>query len=132
MNDKLSDKEILYFYDILHFVENKIKKGEHKGYRIGDKGVKRFCKSNQLKLDYENKPYEHCNRNFIIFKTGNDSTCPAFFKHIRNAFAHGNIYKNKNLYILKDVYSKEITMYGYIGQNLFKELIEVIKSTKKK
>ena len=131
MNEKLSDKEILYFYDILHLVENKIKKGEHKGYKIDDKRVLQFRKSQQVKLDYKNKPYEHWDKNFIIFKTGSDSTCPAFFKHIRNAFAHGNIYKNKNMYIIKDIYRKEITMYGYIGQNLLKELIEVIKSTRK-
>lgn len=131
MNDKLSDKEILYFYDILHFVENKIKKGEHKGYKIDDKKIKNFYISKHVKLDYKDKPYEHWNKNMIIFKTGSDSACPAFFKHIRNAFAHGNIYKNKNMYIVKDVYRKEITMYGYIGQNLLKELIEVMKSTKK-
>lgn len=131
MNDKLSDKEILYFYDILHWVENKIKKGEHKGYKIDDKRVLQFRKSKQVKLDYKNKPYEHWDRNLIIFKTGNDSTCPAFFKHIRNAFAHGNIYKDKNMYIIKDIYRKEVTMYGYISQNLFKELIEIIKSTRR-
>lgn len=132
MSDKLSDKEVLYFYDILHLVENKIKKGEHNGYKINDKSVRVFCESKHVKLDYKNKPYEHWTKNLIIFKTGSDSTCPAFFKHIRNAFAHGNIFKNKNMYIIKDVYGKEITMYGYIGQNLLKELIEVIKSTKKK
>ncbi len=90
-----------------------------------------FCKSKHIKLDYKNKPYEHLEKNLIIFKTGGDSTSPAFFKHIRNAFAHGNIYKKNNMYIIKDVYRKKITMYGYVGQNLIKELIEVIKSTKK-
>ena len=57
MNDKLSDKEILYFYDILHWVENKIKKGEHKGYKIDDKRVLQFRKSKQVKL--ERQKYVH-------------------------------------------------------------------------
>lgn len=132
MNNKLSDKEILYFYSILHFVENKIKKGEHKGYNIDNKCVRKFMKNKHVRLDYKNKPCAHLDKNLIVFKTGSDSTCPSFFKHVRNAFAHGGIYKDKNMYIIKDIYRNKITMYGYIGQKLLKELIEVMKSTKSK
>lgn len=131
MDNKLSDKEILYFYGILDFVENIIKNGKHKGYRIDDKRVNEFIKNKNIKLDYKNKPHKHLNKNLIMFKIGRDSACPSFFKHIRNAFAHGNIYKNKNMYLIKDFYKKDMTMYGYIGQNLLKELVEIMKSTKK-
>lgn len=127
--NRLSDKEILYFYDLLFRVENQIKNGDTKNYRIDRKEVTSFRKKEQIDLNYKEKPHEHCQKNLIIFKT-NKSTCFDLLKHIRNAFAHGNIFHSKNMYIIKDYYKKEITMYGYISQNLLPKLIQVIESTK--
>lgn len=39
--------------------------------------------------------------------------------------------KSKNVCLVKDYYKKEMTMCGYIGQNLLKELIGIMRSTKK-
>lgn len=130
-NNKLSNQELKYFYDLLFRYETEICENKT-GYRIKDKELTKFLKGKNVKLKYKNvdKIQEHDEKNTIYF-TSNTSVCFDFIRHVRNSFAHCLLLKEKNNYIIQDKYKKKYTMYGMIGQNLLKELIEKMESSKK-
>lgn len=51
----------------------------------------------------------------------NGSKSCAFFRHLRNAFAHYNVTRQGEWYFLSDYSGKEKTMYGKIKASLLKE-----------
>lgn len=51
----------------------------------------------------------------------NGSTTCAFFRHLRNAFAHYRVTRNGEWYILSDYSGKDKSMYGKIKASLLKE-----------
>ncbi len=130
MKCTLDTKEIIYFYEFLFRFEQSIRK-EPTGYKINAKEVNKFKKTHNITLDDKCKVIEHCDKNKFIFK-GNGAACFHFLKHIRNAFAHGQITKEKNYYIIEDKYKGKYTMYGRINKELFPELMEVLENTRKK
>lgn len=125
----LSDKEICYFYKLLYKYEKEIK-NDSKGFDF--KKINKFLKSNLIDLDYKNPVVEHSKKNKIIFAQYK-SVCVCFIRHIRNAFAHGLIIKNKNIYTIIDCDKKQkkLTMYGKINKELLPQLIEAMESTRK-
>ena len=124
----LSDEEIMYFAKLMLRYESKIKKDSN-GYNI--RKLTKFLQKNNIKLDHKTKPanYNRNDKNTIVFSS-HGSTCVDFIRHIRNAFAHNNIQKVKNIYQLYDEYKKSPTMVGSIGINLLKKLIAEIESMK--
>lgn len=54
-------------------------------------------------------------------KKDNGSKTCAFFRHLRNAFAHYRVTRNGEWYILSDYSGKDKSMYGKIKASLLKE-----------
>ena len=128
---KLSDNEILYFSKIMLRYEGEIKTNP-KGYNINDKELKKFIRNNNIRLEYKMKCTQYKEeKNTIFFSKCDDSVCVSFMRHIRNAFAHNNIVKERNSYILTDKWHKNLTMNGRIGTNLLKDLIAKMEETRK-
>ena len=75
-------------------------------------------------------PAPHYDKNKIVFSAGS-SVCYSLLKHIRNAFAHGGLIKEKNAFVIEDKYRGKITAYGRINHKLLFLLIDKIVSTKK-
>ena len=127
-SNTLSDKEIVYFYKLLYRYEKIICKNP-KGFKYNK--IKKFVKEHSINLDYTNPVKEHEEKNKIIF-TQHISVCACFIRHIRNAFAHGSIKKEKNFYTIIDYdkkYKKQ-TMYGKINKELLPKLIKEMESTR--
>ncbi len=99
----LSDKEVNYFYKLLFRYEKEIKNNP-KGFDFRKNS--KFLKSKSIKLDYRNPVVEHTEKNKIIFSQYK-SVCACFIRHIRNAFAHGLIIKDKNTYTIIDYDNKQ-------------------------
>lgn len=127
----LSDKEVLYFYNLLFRYETKISKAP-KGYNYHRKEVGKFFRKNAIKLEYRTKKIQVHNEKNTIYFTSHTSICVDFIRHVRNAFAHGLLSKEKNIYIIQDLDKGKYTTYGRIGQNLLVELISVLENTKDK
>ena len=127
-NTNLSNKEISYFYEVLLKYEKLISK-QPQGFKYKD--IKKFLKQHLIHLDYKNPIVKHSEKNKIIF-TYHTSICACFIRHIRNAFAHGMIQKEKNFYIIIDYDKKQkkYTMYGKINKELLPKLIEAMEKTK--
>lgn len=127
----LTDKELLFFSKLMLRYETEIKSNP-KGYDIKSKELTRFLRANGITLDYKNKPELYRGeKNTVVFRS-HGSRCVDFLRHVRNAFAHGLVVKQKNWYEFSDFYRKQLTMKGCIGVNLLKELIEKIEATRKR
>ncbi len=122
----LADKEIIYFYKLLFRYEKVISKNP-KGFRYYK--IENFLEKHSINLDYKNPVKEHFEKNKIIFKQ-RDSICVCFIRHVRNAFAHGLITKEKNIYTIIDYDKKKLTMYGRINKELLSELIKEMENTR--
>lgn len=128
--NNLSDKEVLYFYNLLFRYETQICK-DPKGYRYHKKEVEKFLRKHAIQLEYKTKNIQMHNEKNTIYFTYNTSICVDFIRHVRNAFAHGLLSKEKNNYIIQDLYKRKYTAYGRISQKLLPELISVLENTKK-
>lgn len=129
MTTPLNDKELIYFSRLMLRYEAEIKK-DSKGFSI--KKLKPFLQKKQITLDYKNKVETYNDaKNTIVF-ANDGSACVSFIRHIRNAFAHNQIQKVKNEYLLSDKYRNKPTMSGRIGVNLLKALIAEMENTRKR
>ena len=124
----LADNEILYFYKLLFKYEKIISK-DPKGFRYNK--IKKFLKTHSINLDYTSPVTEHTDKNKVVF-TQYTSVCACFIRHIRNAFAHGLIRKERNVYTIIDYDKKrkKQTMYGRINKELLPKLIEEMENTR--
>jgi hypothetical protein len=64
-------------------------------------------------------------------KAKGSSACYFLLKHIRNAFAHGGLTREKNVFVIEDKYQGKVTAYGRINHKLLFLLIDKIVRTKK-
>lgn len=130
VNTTLNNQEIRYFYELLFYLSDLQKKRDTKGFNILNKELKRFLIDEGVKLDHKTVPNVHYDKNRIIF-TGGGSVGYSLLRHIRNAFAHGGLIKEKNAFVIEDKYQGKITAYGRINHKLLFLLIDKIVSTKK-
>ena len=130
VNTTLSNQEIKYLYELLFYLSDLQKNGKINGFDIRNKNLKEFLKSACVKLDYTMPPAPHYDKNKIVFFAAS-SVCYSLLKHIRNAFAHGGLIKEKTAFVIEDKYRGMITAYGRINHKLLFLLIDKIVSTKK-
>ncbi len=120
-----SNKDLLFFSKLMLRYEKDIKKKKALGYNIKNKEICKFLKSKAITLDRKTKPYVHCEKNYIVY-TSYESACVDLIRHIRNAFAHGQIQIDKNCYLLEDYYKNKLSMYGRINTKYLIELLDLI------
>lgn len=125
MNISLDDKELTYFSKFLLYYELEAKKAFN-GLNINSRILNKFLKESKIVLDYKNKVQEVTKCNKISFTTNGNKSL-SLLRHIRNAFAHGNISTDGTSYSMKDYYHGRLTMSGVIKKKLLKELISIIK-----
>ncbi len=112
--------------------EAMIKDGNIRGFKVTDKGLNAFLRNKRIKIEYKRKVSEYDgSKNTIFFSNTKSSTLLSFLAHVRNSFAHNNIRKEKNVYVLEDYYHKIPTMKGRIGRNLMIQFIEYIEGMRK-
>ena len=122
----LSPSDLRFFYyDIA--VDNL--SGMSKIYEWNDT-IKSFLANNQLKIedceDFDNIEVDNGTILFEIVKdkkTGEakETKAMAFFRHLRNAFAHYNIKCENDIFYIRDFdKNKQITMVGAINRDLLK------------
>lgn len=134
-NPCLNTGEIEFFYKLLLRCESK----QLMGYNYNDKKLQGFIKNKNIVLTY-NKKREKWKGiakdsaiNEIQFINNKSSICASLFVHLRNAFAHGYIEKDKKTGVLhfQNVYQGECKMDGKMTFDTLKELIENMLKTKK-
>lgn len=131
----LSEKEILYFYNLLYLLERDTK---FEGFNIQriDSNVKKTVNLNSDfgKDDIVPKPLIE---NAFNFKGKNKKT-KSLLKHIRNSFAHGLLESRGNDFYLLDIPSgkeneKDLesvaSMIGTMNKSIFYKMIEAILYT---
>ncbi len=100
-----------------HFCKHR--KIQQKGKNMGKKKMNHFCFST-----YQPK------------NTKINDRAHHFLRHIRNAFAHGQIEikygkSRQRYYVIKDYYNNKLTMVGYIRSDLLWEMIWLLFQTRK-
>lgn len=134
--EKLSDEEILYFYRLLHDYEH----GYLKGYN-----EKKFLKLINPIVKTDDHYPRGTNTNITIVKDNllsftpyGRTQCKGILYHIRNSFAHGNLYSvsNGSKFLIQDYSDRtkrqKCNMLGLIDKEKFYSMIVAMKSTKKK
>lgn len=133
----LSNNEKLFWANLLIYVEQEVKPNP-KGFNIKNKSLTQFCNQNGIVLD----PKES-SKKLLALNPGNDkntirfkysgSACASLLRHLRNTFAHFNIYKDaKGNYELHDKYNGSLTMTAHIKPKLLFALVEQIKEIRSK
>ena len=120
----------LYMYSLLLYVEDMKRSKNTTGFNVKNKLVNAFLESHGIKLICEKESNPHNDKNTIRFRSHN-SQCWDMLIHIRNAFAHGTLTKDKNSYLLIDSYKGKYTMYGHLNSSLMIELIDTIVKNRK-
>lgn len=131
----LNTEEIEFFYKILLLCESK----QLVGYNFDKSELQEFIKNKKIiptynkgKQKWEGIVKESVH-NEIQFKNNKGSICASLFVHLRNAFAHGYIEKDKKTNVLhfQNVYQGECKMDGRMSFDTLKEFIENMLKTKK-
>ena len=133
----MPEKDLINFSVFLIFFEKEIKENYgNYAQKWNNATFNTFCTSNEI--DKKVRTNQKRKNNYFIFeaqkggKSINDYT-HHFFRHIRNAFAHGNV--NKKIegrkrhayYVIKDYnYNKKPTMDGKIRVDLFWQMIDLL------
>ncbi|MBQ3130838.1 MAG: hypothetical protein IJC23_08200 [Bacteroidaceae bacterium] len=126
----MGNQEIIYLYELLYYLSDLQIKKEIGGFDIRNKQLQSFLRKEGIKLDYKTKPVVHYEKNYIKFSVGK-TVCYSLLKHIRNAYAHGLLAKEKNEFVFMDKYQGKITAYGRIYHKLLFALIDIIVKSKK-
>ena len=131
----LSEKDIVYFYNLLYLLEVVTKYEGFNVQRIDPNVKKTICfNSNYGKGEYAPKPSK---KNILNFR-GKHQKSKHLLKHIRNSFAHGLLEsRGSDFYILdippgkEKVADKEhfATMIGIINKAKFYKMIKAILNT---
>lgn len=93
-----------------------------------DDAVISFLEINKLTIDDCDIIEDNVENNIILFiinkdKNGNyiETKPQAFFRHLRNAFAHYNIKRDNDLFYIRDIYDNKTKMLGAINCDLLKQ-----------
>lgn len=131
---KISDEEILYFYNFLYEYEHD---GSHAGYKpalfLQELGNLVIVNDNYDKKANINK----LEQNNLHFTPYNKNLCWAIMYHIRNSIAHGNLYStcDGQSFLIFDYSDKEkrsrCTMSGKVEKTKLYKLLSLIQKTRK-
>lgn len=130
------NEEILFFFNLVYYVEKEIKQRNSKGFNIQDKKLKKFCsihnivitKMNSTAIDREK---ENLKINHIYFTNNKDNQIASILVHLRNAICHIQIEDKNKYFAFKDTYNKSPTMMALLEKKIFVEFIEAMKATRK-
>ena len=93
-----------------------------------DDTIKSFLEANKLTIEDCDNINNNVDKNTILFtinkdKNGNDKEIKpqAFFRHLRNAFAHYNIKRDKDLFYIRDIHNEKTTMLGVVNCEMLKQ-----------
>lgn len=126
-NNTLSDQEMARFSKLLFLYERELR-NNRTGFNLNK--IKKFLHEKSIALIYNGNVVEQTKKNTIAFSSS-ISVCFDFIRHVRNAFAHAQIIKEKNSYILIDIKNgKELTMHGSINKELLPKLIDEMLNTR--
>ena len=124
MEVTLNQTDLVYFSKVLLYYELEAKKSFN-GVNINSRDMNKLLKESKIILDYKNDVQEVKKCNKISFTTNGNKSL-SLLRHIRNAFAHGQITTDDTCYDMKDDYRGKITMSGVIKKKSLKDLISVI------
>lgn len=124
MEVTLNQTDLVYFSKVLLYYELEAKKSFN-GVNINSRDMNKLLKETKIILDYKNEVHEVKKCNKISFTTNGNKSL-SLLRHIRNAFAHGQITTDDTCYDIKDHYRGKMTMSGVIKKKLLKKLISVI------
>lgn len=129
----MTDEDLIYFSRFMLYCENEVRNNWY-GFDIKNKQLQHFIKVVGISLK---KGGQVENNNTICYKIicknkKKLATCASILLHIRNAFAHGQLTRKGNIYVIMDKNGKgELTMHGRINADLLPQLIDSIKQTRK-
>ena len=121
---RIKDEELPFFYNILYRYEAEERKGLN--YQFVEKELRSV-----VNLQYKQKDVSGpISPNTIRYSGGCVSV--DLLRHVRNAFAHGNIRSDdsKNIYSFYDEWHGQCNMKGIMNKDVFRKLINAIFETK--
>lgn len=130
MQNNLSQKEIVLFYEFLHCYESNLKQLENEK-SIGEiaKEFKSKVKEFRLNINVVNRgkvpQSDTLNSNEIFMTLSKNTQMLSFLNHLRNSIAHILIKKVDNNFELGDKNGSTITMSGIINELDLKYLINI-------
>lgn len=136
-NDEVefTDKEIIVFYKLVYYVEKEIKSKNSKGFNIQNKDFKKFYTTHKITIvEADTKTIEQKTsegNNYVYFTNTRRNQIASILVHFRNAICHLQIEDEKGCFLLKDTHNNSTTMEASIQKELFAELIEAMKATRK-
>ncbi len=133
VNNNLTKKEIVYFYNLLYEYEHR------PSSKYDNKKVKKAMEGKIVINDSfpKNANITEMNLNVLNFTPYSNSMCLGILYHIRNSFAHGNLTSvdDGKAFLIKDFSDKQkrskCNMLGYIAKEKLYELIDTIRKTSK-
>lgn len=126
----LSEQEKAMFTDFMDWYNLEVKIKTPGTFNINNPKMQSFIISKGLTLDYKSPIPNAVNEtNKIVYKSSK-SCVEDLARHIRNAFAHSNIKKVKDDFIMKDVNGKATSMRGRVSANLMQDLLNAIRANK--
>lgn len=137
----LREKELLYGYkNIVLYYELYIANSAIKNFDARKARWKQYCKKRHIKFYSLNngniQNFQTKAVPFFCFNNNGVKKTEALFRHLRNAYAHGNVEKVKInskwwYYCFEDKYRGKVTMQGQIPHGELKELIHELKENQK-
>lgn len=120
------ENEIEFFYNILSQYESE---SNHKGYNYSR--IEKVLQE-KIQLELKKTPIVKPKEKNSFYYSGS-SKAADFLRHVRNAFAHCNIFSDDtaNTFSLYDEFRGECTMSGSMSKPLFYKLIKQLKDTRK-
>ena len=132
--NKLSDKEILFFYNLLYDYEHD---ESHAGYKPND-FLEELGHLVNVNDNYDKKAnITKFEENTMDFTPYNNNICWAILFHIRNSIAHGNLYSSSDdkSFLIFDYSDREkrsrCSMSGMVEKTKLYKLLDIIKKTRK-
>ena len=133
MKQNLSNEEIVFFYNLLFRYEHETLAGYKDDDVMRVIGSKIVIDDNHTDDEILSYVKDNC-----IQYAYRKNKCRAILRHIRNAFAHGNIQSTEkySVFIMKDYDDpskrKKCNMLAKVNKGYFYELIDAMESTRKK
>ena len=117
----LSPNEVHFFYyDVMREMD-----GSFRVIYEWDKEIEKFLNEKGIKVEVKEKGtiFQNVDKNIVFFSTYQNESKPiAFFRHLRNAFAHHRITHWGEFLHIEDIQGNDITMKGLIKYQDLKEL----------
>lgn len=136
--NKLNDKEIIYFYNLLvEYEQTSIFTGlQERPFLNAIEGI--------VTIDDHYDRYDRsvniteATKNCFKFTQYGSNVCHGILHHVRNSFAHANLYSTDDdkSFLIQDFCDKKIrskcNMLAYIDKQTFYKVIQSIKDTRRK